>query len=167
MLSLSEEDVYNMTSKAIFKVEINWQEKPKEELEANRRIAKNHVVCMEGKPDLPVSAAKIFKGDPNLYNPEELLLSSLASCHMMSYLYCCAQEKIEVIAYTDSAEALLETSEDGSGRVSQVTLHPIVTIANEKQMQQALELHIKANELCFIANSCNFPVLHEAKCQVL
>lgn len=164
---MTKEEVDNMTSKAIFKVEVNWQEKQKQELETNRRSAKNHLIRMEGKPDLSVSAAKIFKGDPELYNPEELLLSSLASCHMMSYLYCCAQEKIEVLSYTDSAEALLETNEDGSGRVSLVTLHPIVTIVKEEQIQQAIELHVKANKLCFIANSCNFPVLHQAECYVL
>lgn len=119
------------------------------------------MIHLEGKPGLAVSAAKMLKGDPELYNPEELLLSSIAFCHIMSYLYCCAQEKIEVLTYTDCAEALLETSEDGSG---QVTLHPIVTIAKQEQMQQAIELHIKANKLCFISNSCNFSVLHQPQC---
>lgn len=156
-----------MSTNTLFKVELHWQEKPIELLTVNKRIAKNHVIHLEGKPDLAVSAAKMFKGDPELYNPEELLLSSIASCHMMSYLYCCAQEKIEILAYTDAAEALLETSEDGSGRVSQVTLHPVVTIAKKEQIQQALDLHVKANKLCFIANSCNFKVLHQPQCLVL
>jgi organic hydroperoxide reductase OsmC/OhrA len=40
-----------------------------------------------------------------LYNPEDMLLSSVVSCHMMSYLYVCEQNGIEVLSYTDSAEA--------------------------------------------------------------
>jgi organic hydroperoxide reductase OsmC/OhrA len=115
---------------------------------------------------LNVSAAKAFKGDPELYNPEDLLLSSLVSCHMMSYLYVCAQNGIEVLEYSDHAEATLEVAADGSGRFVEVLLKPTVKISNSDKIELALELHKKANQLCFIANSCNFPVLHEASCEI-
>jgi len=82
----------------------------------------------------------------------------------MSYLYCCAQAKIEVCSYTDQAEAILDLQPDGSGRISKVILHPQVVIADPKQLDQALSLHSEANKLCFIANSCNFPVEHQANC---
>ncbi|WP_163398539.1 OsmC family protein [Flavobacterium fluviatile] len=154
-----------MTFKHIFKAAINWTSNQNQEQLGRKFYSKSHKILIEGKPVLDVSAAKAFKGDPELYNPEDLLLSSLVSCHMMSYLYVCCQNGIEVLEYTDNAEAILEVAPDGSGRFTEVRLYPKVKIANPDQIQGALELHTKANQLCFIANSCNFPVLHNATCE--
>ena len=152
--------------KHLFKAEAKWTSNQIQEDSTKRYYNKSHKIIIEGKPVLNVSAAKAFKGDPELYNPEDLLLSSLVSCHMMSYLYVCAQNGIEVLEYSDHAEATLEVSADGSGRFVAVKLFPKVKISNFDQIELALELHKKANQLCFIANSCNFPVLHEASCEV-
>ena len=148
--------------KHIFKAEANWISNPLQEDSTKRFYSKSHQIKIEGKPLLNVSAAKAFKGDPELYNPEDLLLSSLVSCHMMSYLYVCAQNGIDVLEYSDHAEAILEVTADGSGRFVEVRLKPKVKISNSDKIELALQLHKKANQLCFIANSCNFPVLHEA-----
>lgn len=155
-----------MTFKHTFKAEANWTSKPTPTNSSKKIYSKSHQIQIEGKPVLDVSAAKAFKGDPELYNPEDLLLSSLVSCHMMSYLYVCSQNGIEVLSYSDNAEATLEVNPDGSGRFTEVRLHPKITIVNLDKIELALELHIKANQLCFIANSCNFPVLHNASCEV-
>jgi organic hydroperoxide reductase OsmC/OhrA len=153
-----------MPFKHFFKANLNWTSKTRKE-ETSKFYSKSHQIKIEGKPILDVSAAKAFKGDPKLYNPEDLFLSSLVSCHMMSYLYVCSQNGIEVLEYTDNAEATLVVSADGSGRFTEVHLHPKVKIANPNKIQEALDLHIKANQLCFIANSCNFPVRHTAICE--
>lgn len=155
-----------MAFKHLFKAAVKWPSNQNQEDSTKRFYSKNHTVSIEGKPVLNVSAAKAFKGDPELYNPEDLLLGSLVSCHMMSYLYVCSQNGIEVLEYLDNAEATLEVSPDGSGRFVKVILNPEVTISNSSQIQLALELHQKANQLCFIANSCNFPVFHNASCEV-
>lgn len=149
----------------LFKATLNWTLNKSQEETISKIYSKSHQIKIEGKPVLDVSAAKAFKGDPSLYNPEDLLLSSLISCHMMSYLYVCSQNRIEVLEYSDNAEATLEVSPDGSGRFTEVRLKPKVKISNPDKIELALELHIKANQLCFIANSCNFPVLHEASCE--
>lgn len=154
-----------MGFKHLFKAALNWTSNKKEQDLSLKVYSKSHQVKIEGKPILNVSAAKAFKGDPSLYNPEDLLLSSLVSCHMMSYLYVCSQNGIEVLEYSDSAEATLEVNPDGSGRFVEVKLKPKIIIANSDKIELALELHKKANQLCFIANSCNFPVLHEASCE--
>ncbi|HEX8013636.1 MAG TPA: OsmC family protein [Flavobacterium sp.] len=151
--------------KHIFKAEVKWSSNQNKEDSTKRLYSKTHQIKIEGKPILDVSAAKAFKGDPELYNPEDLLLSSLVSCHMMSYLYVCSQNGIEVLVYSDNAEAIIEVAPDGSGRFTEVRLYPKVKIANADKMQEALDLHIKANQLCFIANSCNFPVLHNPTCE--
>lgn len=154
-----------MVFKHLFKVALNWISKEKTAQSTSKFYSKSHSISIQGKPDLNISAAKAFKGDPALYNPEDLLLISLTSCHMMSYLYCCKLNNIEVISYTDDAEATLEVNDDGSGRIVEVMLHPKVIISNPTQIELAISLHKKANELCFIANSCNFPVFHSPICE--
>lgn len=155
-----------MGFKHLFKAKLNWSSTKGEEVSTSKIYSKSHIVTIEGKPILNISAAKAFKGDPTLYNPEDLLLSSLVSCHMMSYLYVCAQNGIEVLSYTDNAEATLEVLDSGSGRFIEVCLYPKVIITQKDKVAEAISLHKKANELCFIANSCNFPIIHEASCEV-
>ncbi|PWH82666.1 osmotically inducible protein OsmC [Algibacter marinivivus] len=153
-----------MPSNHIFKAKVNWQLGNNETTQNPKGFSRNHVVTIPNKnAPLEVSAAKPFRGDETLYNPEDLLLSALASCHMMSYLYVCAQNNIEVLNYEDNAEAILEVEGSGSGRFKKVTLNPVVTIKDASKKELAKTLHEKANRLCFIANSCNFPVEHYVK----
>lgn len=153
--------------KHLFKAELNWTSARNEKQLDAKFYSKSHKIVLEGKPVLDISAAKAFKGDPKLYNPEDLLLSSLVSCHMMSYLYVCSQNAIEVLEYQDQAEAILEVGSNGSGRIVEVLLRPKVIISKPELIDLALSLHQKANQLCFIANSCNFPVIHQASCEAI
>lgn len=156
-----------MGFKHLFKAKLNWFSKEEKAVSTSKTYSKSHRIAIEGKAVLNVSAAKAFRGDPALYNPEDLLLSSIVSCHMMSYLYVCEQNGIEVVSYTDEAEATLEVSLDGSGRFIEVRLFPKVTIRQTEKVAEALSLHEKANQLCFIANSCNFPIVHDPSCEVV
>ena len=151
-----------MGFKHVFKANLDWLFSEKEAA----TLTKSHTITINDKPVLNVSAAKAFKGDPALYNPEDLLLSSVVSCHMMSYLYVCKQNDIEVVSYTDKAEATLEVLADGSGRFTVIKLNPKVRITNKDKIVEAQSLHKKANQLCFIANSCNFPILHFPICEI-
>jgi len=145
----------------IFKAQVNWQLKTNETTLNPKGFSRNHVITIANKKTpLEVSAAKPFRGDDTLYNPEDLLLSALASCHMMSYLYVCAQNNIEVLNYEDNAEAILKVESSGSGHFNKVVLNPVVTIKDATKKELAKALHIKANSLCFIANSCNFLIEH-------
>jgi organic hydroperoxide reductase OsmC/OhrA len=151
-----------MSSYHTFKAELTWKLNPEDKAVNSSRISRNHQVSIAGKQVLEVSAAKAFKGDTSLHNPEDLLLSALTSCHMMSYLYVCSQHHIEVLVYTDNSEGHLEVEGSGKGSFKSVDLNPVVTIKNVQNLELAKELHTKANELCFIANSCNFPIHHNA-----
>ncbi|TYB80310.1 osmotically inducible protein OsmC [Bizionia saleffrena] len=142
-----------------FKATVVWTLKEGESTSKPRTFSRNHSVHIsDSKPDLSVSAAKAFRGDDSCYNPEDLLLSALVSCHMMSYLYVCAQNGIEVIHYTDNAEAFLKVNPSGSGFFNRAILKPLVTITEASKKDLAIQLHEKAHHLCFIANSCNFPI---------
>ncbi len=92
-------------------------------------------------------------------------MASLSACHMMSYLHVCVMHGVIVTNYTDDATGSMETIGDG-GRMTEVVLHPRVTVADSSMIDKANELHERAHELCFIANSVNFPVRCEAICQV-
>jgi len=126
-----------------------------------RSYKRDHVVRIEGKPDLLGSSDPHFRGDTSRHNPEDLLVAALSACHLMSYLHVCAINGVVVMAYTDRATGRMASYPDGSGRFVEVVLHPHVTVKDAAMITKAIELHHKANELCFIANSVNFPVLHE------
>ncbi|WP_343559354.1 OsmC family protein [Sphingobacterium sp.] len=155
-----------MSFKHYFKAGLTWF-RQEQSASLSKIYHKSHRISIQGKPDLQVSAAKAFKGDPTLHNPEDLFLSSLVSCHMMSYLYVCSKNNIDVISYTDNAEAVLETRSDASGRFVQVDLFPEVIISDPDKIALATSLHLEANQLCFIANSCNFPIRHHAVCRAI
>jgi organic hydroperoxide reductase OsmC/OhrA len=123
--------------------------------------SRNHVIRIFGKPDIAASSDPSFRGDPARHNPEDLLVASLASCHMLWYLGLCARAGIAVTHYADDAEGVMvEEAATGGGRFTQVTLRPRVTIKSGDR-DKAYALHHKAHELCFIANSVNFPVACE------
>lgn len=107
-----------------------------------------------------------FRGDGTRYSPEELLVASLSACHMLWYLHLCADAQIVVTAYSDEASGAMIEADDGSGYFESVTLSPEVTIADPSRVQEANELHAKAHEYCFIANSVRFPVLCKAQIRV-
>jgi len=151
-----------MSSNHTFKAKVNWQSSINETTKTPKGFSRNHVVTIANKKTpLEVSAAKTFRGDDTLYNPEDLLLSALASCHMMSYLYVCSKHDIDILNYEDNAEAILEVNPSGSGYFKKVILNPVVTIRDVSNIELAKTLHSDANSLCFIANSCNFPIEHE------
>lgn len=115
-----------------------------------------------GKPALLASADKPFRGDPARWNPEDLLLAALAECHLLSYLHACVQAGVVVTAYEDDAVGTLVLDGRGGGAFREVTLRPRVTVAEAGMVAAAEAAHAQANEWCFIANSVNFPVRHEA-----
>lgn len=127
-----------------------------------RDYDRNHTIAFENKPELLASADPTFRGDPDRYNPEELLLAALSGCHMMSFLHVCVNVGVVVTAYEDHATGTMVLNSDGSGHFTEVTLNPVVTVAEAAMLEKMDELHHKANQLCFIANSVNFPVHHKA-----
>ena len=119
-----------------------------------------HDIAADGKPVIAASSDPAFRGDPARWNPEELLVASLSSCHKLWYLALCAQAGIVVTAYDDAAEGSMAEEADGGGRFTAVTLHPRVTISATSDATRATALHEEAHRMCFIARSVNFPVTH-------
>lgn len=120
-------------------------------------------IAVEGKPDLQASSDKPFRGDPSKWNPEDLLLASLSECHLLSYLHACVSAGVVVVSYSDEATGLMTEDGRGGGAFTEVVLHPRVVVAEASMIEAAEAAHAQANAWCFIANSMNFPVRHEAE----
>ena len=123
-----------------------------------RGYERAHEYSVPGKPVIPGSSDPAFRGDKTRYNPEELLVMSLSSCHMLWFLHLAAEAGVVVTAYEDEASGTMVEAADTGGHFTEVVLRPRVTLAAPGDQARAAALHERAHHLCFIANSVNFPV---------
>jgi len=136
------------------RVELEW--KRDTDGFAYKEYSRNHTWKFENGEVLKASAAADYLGDPSCVDPEAAFAASLASCHALTFLALAAIKKLTVDSYHDRAVAFLEKdSESGKMVVARVELHPVVEFADgiEVSRQQLEELHHKAHEECFLANS--------------
>jgi organic hydroperoxide reductase OsmC/OhrA len=118
--------------------------------------ARAHDVLL-GAQSLASSSALELGGDETKSNPEVLLVGALSSCHMLWFLALARKKGFEVASYEDDADGVL----DGK-KFTAATLRPRVRWAGEPPAPDAIEaLHHRAHQLCFIANSVDFPVAVE------
>ena len=143
--------------------QLEWTGNDGEGTSSYKSYRRDHLIVCEGKPGISASSDPSFRGDPTRYNPEELLVASLSSCHMLWYLHLCAVNKVAVLEYRDAAVGTMEERPDGSGVFVRVLLRPAVTIRAGDDRSKAMSLHSEAHHMCFIANSVNFPVEVEAE----
>ena len=129
-----------------------------------RAYDRNHIIRATDKADIAGSSDPAFRGDKTRYNPEEFMVAALSTCHMLSYLHVCVVNGVVVTDYKDNATGTMAETSDGGGHFIEVTLNPVVTVKDASMIEKANELHHKASELCFIANSVNFPVKHSPTC---
>ena len=150
-------------SKHHYELSLEWTGNTGEGTSGYRSYSRNHILRAKGKPDLVGSSDPTFRGDRSRYNPEELLVASLSSCHMLWFLHLCAEAKLIVEDYSDEASGSMAMDTDGGGHFEEVTLRPAVRFSGSPDSAQVDALHHRAHELCFIARSVNFPVKHEAR----
>lgn len=142
-----------------YSVSIAWTGNRGSGTSGYKDYGRDHIVHAEGKTDIHGSADRSFFGDVERWNPEELLIAALSQCHMLSFLHVATDAGVVVTEYTDTARGVLTLDGTGAGRVTEVTLAPSVTVAGPVPADMEA-LHHRASELCFIANSVNFPVVH-------
>lgn len=143
-----------------YAVTVRWTGNRGDGTSTYRGYSRDHDVDLPGLPVLKGSADPTFHGDKTRYNPEQLLLTALSQCHMLSFLHMAVKHGVVVTGYEDRAEGLMRTNRDGSGQFESVTLRPEVTVAAAVDTALMEQLHEEANKVCFIARSVNFPVLH-------
>ncbi|MBB2914543.1 organic hydroperoxide reductase OsmC/OhrA [Streptosporangium becharense] len=131
-----------------------------------RAYDRAHDVLAEGRPPILASADPAFRGDPARWNPEELLVASLSQCHMLTYLALCSRAGVVVTGYEDRAHGRMVETPGDSGHFTEVTLNPVVTVADASMVEAAGALHERAHADCFIARSVAFPVRNAPTVQV-
>jgi organic hydroperoxide reductase OsmC/OhrA len=118
-------------------------------------------IALPAKDVIHCSNDPMLGGDPSKMNPEDLLLSSLAACHMLWYLHLASDAGIVVTEYRDNPVGHGETLPNGAGRFLSAVLKPEITIRAGADLAVARTLHERVHEYCFIARSVNFPVSYE------
>jgi organic hydroperoxide reductase OsmC/OhrA len=119
-------------------------------------------IAMPGKPPIECSNDPLLGGDPAKPNPEDLLLASLAGCHMLWYLHLASNTGIVVRGYEDTPVGVGETGQRGEGRFVGAVLRPKITVERGADLAKADALHREVHHYCFIARSVNFPIAHQA-----
>ena len=144
-----------------YSVNVKWTGTRGKGTSAYNEYDRSHTISTDGKVEIKCSSDPAFQGDSSKYNPEELFIFSLSTCHMLWYLHLCADAGIIVVDYFDKAEGIMIEGPDVQGHFESVTLKPIIVITSEAKMKEAMSIHEEANQKCFIANSCNFPIRHK------
>ncbi|MEZ5854590.1 MAG: OsmC family protein [Hyphomicrobiaceae bacterium] len=145
---------------------VTWTGSRGKGTESYTSYGRDHVISVDGRPDIPGSSDPVFRGDRDRHNPEDLLVASLAACHMLWYLHLASEAGIVVMSYVDQPFGRMVVGGDGGGRFVNVILRPEIRIAAGCDARLAKTLHEAAHQRCFIANSVNFPVTCEAHVNV-
>ena len=133
----------------------------------DNRYSRRHLIRFDGGVQIPASASpqivRVPLSDPAAVDPEEAFVAALSSCHMLSFLSIAAREKFCVDSYVDEASGIMEKNAAGKWAVSVVTLKPRIACSGPivPSHEQLLDLHHRAHEECFIANS----VRTEVRCE--
>lgn len=126
---------------------------------ADGKYSRAHEIAFDGGVTMPASSSphvvKLPLSREDAVDPEEMLVASLSSCHMLFFLDFARRGGFVVDAYVDQAEGVMGKDERGRIAMTQVKLNPQIAWGGEKQTapEEIRELHHKAHEACFIANS--------------
>lgn len=131
-----------------------------------RSYSRAHESVADGRPPILAASDPQFRGEPDRWNPELLLVASLSQCHLLWYLHLAATNDVVMTHYEDRAVGTMAITKDGGGHFTEVVLRPVVTVEDASMVERAQGLHDEAHGLCFIANSMNFGVRHEPETRV-
>ena len=121
---------------------------------------RNHTISFKNGAPVIFSAAPAYKGDASKGDPEDMLVASLSSCHMLSFLAIATKKKVTVESYEDDAVGFLE-NDGGKLWIARVILRPkVVSSADAATLEQ---IHHLAHDACFIANSVKTAVTVEPR----
>ncbi|MCW5549839.1 MAG: OsmC family protein [Opitutaceae bacterium] len=148
------------------KAKIAWQRNGPDFLKG--RYSREHTWSFDGGVTVPASPAPsvvpVPWSNPAHVDPEEAFVASVASCHMLTFLFLAARAGYEVESYRDEAVGIMTKNANGVPWVSLITLRPVIAYGGEKRPDAAAvaDLHHRAHEQCFIANSVKTEVKVEA-----
>lgn len=118
-----------------------------------KTFSRNHVATVAGGQQVRMSSSPAFLGDPDCADPEQMVISALASCHMLFFLAIADLKGFPVAHYSDTPVGEVGKTEKGQA-LTHITLSPRVTFVDRAPDAAALAaIHDSAHKRCFIANS--------------
>ena len=150
MMSMSKEHDFNAT--------LRWTGNKGKGTSTYHAYTRDWTLESAGKPAISCSNDPRLGGDPALYNPEDMLIAALSSCHMLWFLHLASNAGLTVHAYDDNPVGTGQSLPDGTGRFIRALLRPKIGLAPGSDVSIANDVHSRIHNYCFIARSVNFPV---------
>jgi organic hydroperoxide reductase OsmC/OhrA len=122
----------------------------------------HRVSCPPADAEMRLSSDPAFHGDPDLLNPEQLLLAAASSCQMLSFLGYAGRARIDVVSYVDEAEGVMP-EDDKPMRITEIILRPHIMVAGDVDEERVRHFVERAHEACFIANSLRSDITIEPR----
>ena len=144
---------------------ITWQGRATPADFVKGKYSREHAWAFDGGITVAASSSPSVVPAPwsnaGFVDPEEAYVASIASCHMLAFLYVAAKAGFAVASYRDEAIGVMTKNERGVPWVSKVTLAPVIALGGDKQPTAAelAALHHAAHDACFIANSVKTEIL--------
>jgi organic hydroperoxide reductase OsmC/OhrA len=122
------------------------------------KYSRAHVWRFDGGIEVPASSSPLVIRPPlsaeAAVDPEEAFVAALSSCHMLWFLALARKAGLVVDRYEDHAVGTMAKDPNGRMAITEVFLRPVVAFAGQAPTEGALrELHDRAHQECFIANS--------------
>jgi organic hydroperoxide reductase OsmC/OhrA len=142
---------------ATYTATIRW--KRGDDVFTDGKYSRAHDISFDAPLTIPASSSphvvRLPMSRADAVDPEEMLVASLSSCHMLSFLYVAQRAGFAIDSYVDAAEGVMAKNEAGGMWVSKVTLKPQIAWIGDKKpsAEEVQHLHHRAHEECFIANS--------------
>ncbi|HTL57021.1 MAG TPA: OsmC family protein [Candidatus Limnocylindrales bacterium] len=139
------------------KATISWQRTSPDFLRG--KYSREHTWTFDGGTSVAASSSPsvvpLPYSNPAAVDPEEAFVASIASCHMLTFLYLASKQGFQIDSYSDEAVGLMSKNEHGVPWVSAVTLKPKIAFSGDKtpSATELEHLHHQSHEQCFIANS--------------
>ena len=120
--------------------------------------SRGHIWNFDGGVSVPASSSPHSVRPPysvtEAVDPEEALVASASSCHMLTFLWLAAKMGLNISSYRDEAVGTMATLDDGRQWVATITLNPVITWVGEQPSAETLaDLHHRSHEQCYIANT--------------
>jgi organic hydroperoxide reductase OsmC/OhrA len=130
------------------------------------RYSRAHRWSFDGGTIVPGSSSPHLvpepMSDPAGVDPEEALVASVSSCHMLWFLHVAREAGLDVASYRDEARGTMAKDERGRMAMTRIVLRPRIDFAGEAPDADKLQrLHHEAHEQCFIANSLRTEIVVE------
>lgn len=133
--------------------DIKWEKSP--HADDGSTYSRNHVARFDGQQLLNVSAAIEYKGDAVCADPEQLLVTAVASCHMLFFLAIAEHQGFLPESYVDTPVGYLGKNDSGVLEITHIELYPEITFSDDGKPDEATiaRMHAGAHSRCFIGNS--------------